>query len=125
VWVLESLVDDGDEVVCVGVVENPVRSGDRNYQEDAKRLLQTIQDKNTTNRAIIIVLKYSVGKLHSTFQQLVGLFLRRSDCHHGWGRQDGDIYPHHSRVLVANLSYHLVKTKQRQTIYWGCCRHHS
>lgn len=74
VWLLENLVDDGDEVVCVRVVENPVRSGEKNYQEDEKNLLQTIQGKNTANRAISIVLEYSVGKLHSTFQQLIQIY---------------------------------------------------
>lgn len=71
VWLLENLVDDGDEVVCVRVVENPVRGGDKSYQDDAKKMVQTIQEKNTQNRAISIILEYSVGKLHATFQQLV------------------------------------------------------
>lgn len=71
VWLLESLVDDGDEVVCVRVVDHATRSGEKNYQEDAKQLLKAIQEKNTQNLAISIVLEYSVGKLHATFQQLV------------------------------------------------------
>lgn len=73
VWLLENLVDDGDEVVCVRVIETPVRGGDKGYQEEAKRMMQTITEKNTQNRAISIVLEYSVGKLHATFQQLVRL----------------------------------------------------
>jgi len=71
VWLLENLVDDGDEVVCVRVVDHSARSGDKHYQEDAKRLLKATQEKNTQNLAISIVLEYSVGKLHDTFQQLV------------------------------------------------------
>jgi hypothetical protein len=71
-WLLENLVDDGDEVVCVRVVENPIKSGEKGYQEDAKKMMQTIQAKNKLNLAISIVLEYAVGKLHSTFQQLVG-----------------------------------------------------
>lgn len=73
VWLLENLVDDGDEVVCVRVIETPVRGADKGYQEEAKRMMQTITEKNTQNRAISIVLEYSVGKLHATFQQLVRL----------------------------------------------------
>jgi len=70
VWLLSNMVDDGDEVICVRVLESPVRS-DKNYQEDARRLLETIKSKNELNKAISIVLEYSVGKLHDTFQQLV------------------------------------------------------
>lgn len=73
VWLLNNMVDDGDEVICVRVVESPFRPGEKNYQEEAKRLLQAIQAKNELNKAISIILEYSVGKLHDTFQQLVGL----------------------------------------------------
>jgi hypothetical protein len=73
VWLLENLVDDGDEVVCVRVVETSVRGADKSYQDDAKRMMQAIQEKNRMNRAISIILEYSVGKLHATFQQLVRL----------------------------------------------------
>ncbi|GAB1320364.1 hypothetical protein MFIFM68171_10574 [Madurella fahalii] len=74
VWLLNNMVDDGDEVICVRVVESPFRPGEKNYQEEAKRLLQTIQAKNELNKAISIVLEYSVGKLHDTFQQLLGIY---------------------------------------------------
>lgn len=72
VWLLTHMVDDGDEIICVRVMENPVRP-DKNYQEDAKKLLEVIKSKNELNKAISIILEYSVGKLHDTFQQLVGL----------------------------------------------------
>jgi hypothetical protein len=71
VWLLTHMVDDGDEIICVRVMENPVRP-DKNYQEDAKKLLEIIKSKNELNKAISIILEYSVGKLHDTFQQLVG-----------------------------------------------------
>lgn len=75
VWLLSNMVDDGDEVICVRVLESPVRL-DKNYQEEAKKLLAAIQAKNELNKAISIVLEYSVGKLHDTFQQLVSLWRR-------------------------------------------------
>ena len=73
VWLLNHMVDDGDQVVCVRVVENPIRPGEKSYQDEAKKLLQTIQSKNEQNRAISIILEWAVGKLHSTFQKLVRL----------------------------------------------------
>ncbi|KAK4189540.1 hypothetical protein QBC35DRAFT_136699 [Podospora australis] len=74
VWLLTHMVDDGDEVVCVRVVESGIRSSEKSYQEDAKRLLHDIQSKNEKNKAISIILEYSVGKLHDTFQQLLGMY---------------------------------------------------
>jgi len=74
VWLLTNMVDDGDEVVCVRVIETPFRPGERNYQEEAKKLLEQIQSKNELNRAISIILEYSVGKLHDTFQQLLLIY---------------------------------------------------
>ncbi|KAL2262123.1 hypothetical protein VTK26DRAFT_2390 [Humicola hyalothermophila] len=73
-WLLNNMVDDGDEVVCVRVVESPFRPGEKNYQDDARRLLESIQAKNELNKAISIILEYSVGKLHDTFRQLLGMY---------------------------------------------------
>lgn len=70
-WLLDELVDDGDEIVCVRVIETQVRLTDKTYQEDAKTLMESIQSKNMQNRAISLVLEYAVGKLHNTFQHLV------------------------------------------------------
>lgn len=71
VWLLNNMVDDGDEVVCVRVLENPPKNGTTSYKDDARKLMDAIQNKNEHNRAISIVLEYAVGKLHATFQQLV------------------------------------------------------
>lgn len=73
-WLLTELVDDGDEVVCVRVIETTVRLTHNAYQEAAHVLMNSIQSKNVKNLAIKIVLEYAVGKLHNTFQHLVRLF---------------------------------------------------
>lgn len=70
-WLLDELVDDGDEIVCVRVIETQARLADKAYQEDAKILMESIQSKNIQNRAISLILEYAVGKLHNTFQHLV------------------------------------------------------
>ncbi|CAF3453979.1 unnamed protein product [Fusarium graminearum] len=70
-WLLEELVDDGDEVVCVRVVEKELRFSNREYREDAEKVMRGILDRNGNNRAINIVLEYAVGKLHTTFQVLM------------------------------------------------------
>ncbi|KAG5917025.1 hypothetical protein E4U61_003104 [Claviceps capensis] len=71
-WLLDELVDDGDEVVCVRVVEKEIRNDQ--YQDDANNVMKNILAKNGANRAISIVLEYAVGKLHATFQRLIQLY---------------------------------------------------
>jgi len=70
-WLLDELVDDGDEVVCVRVVEKELRLTDKQYRDDADSVMKGIVARNGNNRAINIVLEYAVGKLHTTFQVLV------------------------------------------------------
>ncbi|KAM0273947.1 hypothetical protein ACHAQH_008090 [Verticillium albo-atrum] len=70
-WLLDELVDDGDEVVCVRVVDKDMRSIGASYQDDAQAMMDAILEKNGANRAISVVLEYACGKLHSTFQKLV------------------------------------------------------
>jgi nucleotide-binding universal stress UspA family protein len=108
VWLLHNMVDDGDEVVCVRVVENPFRPGEKNYQEEAKRLLEAIQAKNELNKAISIILEYSVGKLHDTFQQLV-----RSDSLRGALVVRITDAVSHTQLGIYNPSMLVVGTKGR------------
>ncbi|POR34918.1 Universal stress protein A family protein C25B2.10 [Tolypocladium paradoxum] len=72
-WLLDELVDDGDEIVCVRVIEKDIRYNDKQYQEDANQVMDGILAKNGANRAISFVLEYAVGKLHATFQKLACL----------------------------------------------------
>ncbi|KAI6250785.1 Universal stress protein A family protein [Erysiphe necator] len=79
-WMLEELVDDGDEIICVHVIDKDSKVvSDRNmekreYQTEAKELLQRIQVRNDDNRAIGIVLEFVAGKLHATFQRMIQLY---------------------------------------------------
>ncbi|RYO92241.1 hypothetical protein DL764_008153 [Monosporascus ibericus] len=73
-WLLDELVDDGDEIVCVRVIETQVRLADKAYQDDAMRLMESIKAKNTKNHAISLILEFAVGKLHSTFQHLIKIY---------------------------------------------------
>lgn len=76
-WLLEELVDDGDEVICLRVVDKDNKNvQDRNverrdYQKDAKKIMAEIQKRSDMNKAISIVLEYAVGKLSTTFGKMV------------------------------------------------------
>ncbi|KAG4430726.1 hypothetical protein IFR05_013785 [Cadophora sp. M221] len=79
-WMLEELVDDGDEVICLRVVDKDAkvvndRSVDKKqYQEEAKKLMERIVSRNDENRAISIVLEFAVGKVHAVFQKMIQLY---------------------------------------------------
>ncbi|PQE11982.1 Universal stress family domain protein [Rutstroemia sp. NJR-2017a BVV2] len=79
-WMLEELVDDGDEIICLRVVDKDSKiTTDRalekkQYQQEARDLLKSIQKKNDDNRAISIVLEFAVGKVHTTFQKMIQIY---------------------------------------------------
>ncbi|KAH8683395.1 hypothetical protein BGZ60DRAFT_328407, partial [Tricladium varicosporioides] len=79
-WMLEELVDDGDDLICLRVVDKSSRVVSdkalekKQYRDDAEELMQRIQKKNDENRAISIVLEYAVGKVHATFQRMIQMY---------------------------------------------------
>lgn len=81
-WLIDELVDDGDEVVCLRVVEKDSREavkwsggqGERGYRAEAQRFLEAIEKKNTDDRAISLVLEFSIGKVHDTIQQMIRIY---------------------------------------------------
>lgn len=76
-WTLEELVDDGDEVICLRVVDKDSKMNSHQslesklYQDEARQLMEKIKSKNDENRAISITLEFAVGKVHQTFQHMV------------------------------------------------------
>jgi hypothetical protein len=78
-WLLNELVDDGDEIVCVQVLDkdDKVLKGpklpDKGYRQEAQETMEKIQKKSEIDqdRAIGITLEFAVGKLHSTILKMV------------------------------------------------------
>lgn len=72
-------MDDGDEIVCLRVVDKDVAEAaaggkdEKKYREEAERLLEQIIEKNEDEKAISIVLEFAVGKVHETIQRMVFL----------------------------------------------------
>lgn len=78
-WMLDELVDDGDEIVCLRVIEKDARAAsemtyDRGrYRIEAQRLLDSVIKKNSTEeKAISIIMELAVGKVQDIFQRMVG-----------------------------------------------------
>lgn len=89
-WLLDELVDDGDEIICVRVIEKDVRLTEKSYYSDAQQVMNSLMAKNGSNRAVAFVLEYAVGKLHSTFQSLVRSY--------DYPLPSSDIYPNHLQI---------------------------
>lgn len=81
-WLIDELVDDGDEVVCLRVVEKDSKEaekwsrgqGEKGYRKEAARFLEEIEKKNTDDRAISLVLEFSIGKVQETIQQMIRIY---------------------------------------------------
>jgi hypothetical protein len=75
-WLLRELVDDGDEVICVRVLEREFRFSEKQYHDDAQQIMDGIieTNNNQASRALSFTLEYAMGKVHDTFQKLVSPF---------------------------------------------------
>ena len=76
-WLIEELVEDGDQIVCLRVVDKDSKvAGEPSvqqgiYKEEARELLETVQKKNHGGKAISLVLELAVGKVQDTIQRMV------------------------------------------------------
>lgn len=77
-WLLDELVEDGDEIVCLRVIDKDSKiNSDASVQEgrykvEAHKLLEHIQSKNKEDeKTISLILEFSVGKVHETIQRMV------------------------------------------------------
>lgn len=84
-WLIEELVEDGDEIICLRVVDPSSKfasdTGVKNetYKKEAQDLLEKIRNKNKTKeevreKAIALVIEFAVGKVPEVFQKMVCLY---------------------------------------------------
>lgn len=78
-WMMEELVDDGDEIVCLRVVEKDARQASETaydhgkYRIEAQKLLDSVITKNSSEeKAISIIMELAMGKVQEIFQRMVG-----------------------------------------------------
>ncbi|KAB2577072.1 hypothetical protein BFW01_g2367 [Lasiodiplodia theobromae] len=78
-WLIDELVDDGDEIVCLQVVEKGDKvAGESSidhgrYRAEAEKLMDRIQMKNTENKAVNLILEFSVGTVHKVIDEMINL----------------------------------------------------
>ncbi|KAI8937376.1 hypothetical protein NX059_006580 [Plenodomus lindquistii] len=79
-WLINELVDDGDEIVCLRVVEKEdAIAGDRSvetkrYRTEAEATMDDIQNRNHDNKAINLILEFSVGKVNKVIEDMINLY---------------------------------------------------
>lgn len=79
-WLIDELVDDGDEVICLRVVEKDSKIAsdasvdDGRYRKEAEKLINQVIAKNQHDeKAISLVLELAVGKVQEIIQRMVCL----------------------------------------------------
>ncbi|KAF2872042.1 hypothetical protein BDV95DRAFT_571272 [Massariosphaeria phaeospora] len=79
-WLIDELVDDGDEIVCLRVVEkDDTIAGDRSvekgrYRSEAEALMKMIQTRNHENKAINLILEFALGKVNKVIDEMINLY---------------------------------------------------
>jgi len=79
-WLINELVDDGDEIVCLRVVEKEdAIAGDRSvesgrYRTEAENTMRDIQARNHDNKAINLILEFSIGKVNKVIDDMINLY---------------------------------------------------
>lgn len=79
-WLVEELVEDGDEIVCLRVVDKDSKISSNFsveqgfYKTEARKLLEHIQEKNEEDKAISLVLEFAVGKVPETIQRMIKIY---------------------------------------------------
>lgn len=78
-WLLDELVNDGDEIVCLRAVEKDSRVAsdaaieEGKYRKEAESLFEQVIQKNSRDeKAISLVLELAVGKIEEIIQRMVG-----------------------------------------------------
>ena len=77
-WLMDELINDGDEIVCLRVVEKDSRIASdanietRKYRQEAEKLFEQVIRKNKQDeKAISLVLELAVGKVQDIIQRMV------------------------------------------------------
>merc|ERR1711939_544509 len=75
-WMIDEMVDDGDEIVCLRVIEKEDKASiTTKYRQEAEKLLDSVIKKNSTeDKAISMIMELAIGKVQEVFQRMIGLY---------------------------------------------------
>lgn len=74
-WMIDELVDDGDEIVCLRVVEKDSKiavDSNMRYRDEAQKLLDSVIKKNSSEEKVIsMIMELAVGRVQDVIQRMV------------------------------------------------------
>lgn len=82
-WLLNELADDGDEIVCLRVIDSTSKiayatsdkaSEEKVYREEAHKFLEHILSKNTEGRKVSLVLEFALGDVQSMIKRMIQIY---------------------------------------------------
>ncbi|KAH8703654.1 hypothetical protein BGW36DRAFT_423207 [Talaromyces proteolyticus] len=80
-WLIDELVDDGDEIICLRVVEKDSKIAsdasvdEGRYRQEAENILRQVMDKSQQDeKAISLVLELAVGKVQEIIQRMIQIY---------------------------------------------------
>ncbi|KAL8964347.1 MAG: hypothetical protein Q9197_006953, partial [Variospora fuerteventurae] len=85
-WLIEELAEDGDEIICLRVVDKDSKFAsdaslrDGTYKKEAEKLLEKIKNKNKDKedgekeKAIGLTIELAVGKVPEVFQRMITVY---------------------------------------------------
>ncbi|KAI4096731.1 MAG: hypothetical protein LQ348_001901 [Seirophora lacunosa] len=85
-WLIEELAEDGDEIICLRVVDKDSKFAsdaslrDGTYKKEAEQLLEKIKNKNKDKedgekeKAIGLTIELAVGKVPEVFQRMITVY---------------------------------------------------
>ena len=86
-WLIDELLDDGDEIVCLRVVEKDSKLASDSsvekgrYCDEAQKLLDQVIAKNSQEeKAISLVMELAVGKVQDVFKRMVRFLSESISC---------------------------------------------
>ncbi|KAI5295824.1 hypothetical protein KEM52_000112, partial [Ascosphaera acerosa] len=79
-WLIDELVDDGDEVVCLRVVEQGSKIASeqsidsKRYHDEGRKFFESVVKKMADTKAISLVMELAVGKVQGLIQRMIQIY---------------------------------------------------
>lgn len=90
-WLVDELVEDGDEIVCLRVIDKDSKINsdaslhEEKYKREARKFLEHIQAKNDNSKSISLISEFAVGRVPETIQRMVRDKPILLECSSAWG----------------------------------------
>lgn len=78
-WLIDELVDDGDEIVCLRVVDPEIAKTslpETRYREEADLIMKGMEGKNHENKAVNFILEFTIGKVEKVIKKMVSVIIQ-------------------------------------------------